>query len=144
MTLRHLACQVHLHGPESVPKKLALLQFQTKGESVSFPAGISQSTSALCQQQQFRRLSPHPSASPPEYLFMFSLQESQVLQLRCALFSVREASRVAFILLCEGLLLKKTTGEIISGPAGRTHEKNSKARLSTNPTGCNNWGTVIK
>lgn len=95
---------VHLHGPESVPKKRALLQFQTKGESVSFPAGISQSTSALCQQQQFRRLSPHPSTSPPEYFLIFSLQDSQVLHLLCALFSVGEASREDFVLLCEGLL----------------------------------------
>lgn len=99
-----------------------MLQLLTKGKSVSFPAGISQSTYTLCQQQQFRRLSPHPSASPPEYLFVFSLQYSQVLHLLCALFSVREASRVDFVLLCEGLLIK-TTGENITGPAGETQKE---------------------
>lgn len=78
--------------------------------------------SALCQQQQFRRLSPHPSARPPEYLYEFSLQWSQVLHLLCAQFSEREASRVDFVLLCEGLLIK-TTGENITGPAGGTQKE---------------------
>lgn len=89
---------------------------------MSFAVGISQSASALCQQQQFRRLSPHPSAGLPEYLSVFSLRYNQVLHLPCALFSLREASRVDFVLLCEGLLMK-TTEENITGPARGTQKE---------------------
>lgn len=68
----------------SVPASWALLYLQTKGQSASVPAGISQSTSASCQQPQFRKRSPHPSVSLPENLSAFSLQYSQILHLPCA------------------------------------------------------------
>lgn len=101
------------------------MHLQTKGESGSVPAGISQSAPVRCQQKQFRRLSPHPTASPPEYLSVFFQHCSQVLLLLCAPLSVRVASRVDFVLLCEGLLVKKkkATGGNVTGPAGGTQKE---------------------
>lgn len=93
-----------------------------KGKLEDFPAGISQTASARCQQQQFRRLSPHPCASQPESLSVFSLHYSQLLLLWCALFTVRRASTVGFVLLCEGLCIKTTVGKI-NGPAGGTQKE---------------------
>lgn len=92
-----------------VQESLAPRRLQTKGDSLSSPAGISQSTSALCQQQQqqqqFRRLSPHPSAGPPEYLSVFPLRGGQVLRLlRAPVLRNRSFQRWILYCLCEGLL----------------------------------------
>lgn len=120
---------------ESVPASWALLYLQTKGQSRSFPAGISQSASALCQQPQFRKLSPHPSVSLPGNLSAVSLQYIQILHLPCAGFSLRDASRVEFGLLCDGL--GKLLGNVVlAWPWG--HKRNCKTRLFIIHSGINN------